>query len=71
MHAAASSPRSSRAASLGLFLLSCAILSLEVLHTRILSAQMWYHHAFVVVTMAMLGFAAAVGVTLLVASRGL
>jgi hypothetical protein len=59
MEAAASSPRSSRAASLGLFLLSCAILSLEVLHTRILSAQMWYHHAFVVVTMAMLGFAAA------------
>jgi len=53
------SNRSARAPALGLFVLSCAILALEVLHTRILSAQMWYHHAFVVVTMAMLGFAAS------------
>jgi hypothetical protein len=53
------SNRTARAPALGLFVLSCAILALEVLHTRILSAQMWYHHAFVVVTMAMLGFAAA------------
>ncbi len=44
---------------LGLFILSAAILALEVLHARVLSVQMWYHHAFVVVTMAMLGFAAA------------
>ncbi|MBK8975366.1 MAG: hypothetical protein IPM29_05535 [Planctomycetes bacterium] len=43
--------------NLGLFLISAAILALEVLHMRILSVQMWYHHAYVVVTLAMLGFA--------------
>ncbi len=41
----------------GLFLISAAILALQVLHMRILSVQMWYHHAYIVVTMAMLGFA--------------
>ena len=42
---------------LGLFLISAGILALEVLHMRILSVQMWYHHAYIIVTMAMLGFA--------------
>ncbi|MEM7204289.1 MAG: hypothetical protein AAF628_28780 [Planctomycetota bacterium] len=45
--------------ALGLFLISAAVLCLQVLHVRILSVQVWYHHAYVVVTMAMLGFAAA------------
>lgn len=44
---------------LGLFLISVTILALEVLHVRILSVQMWYHHAYIIVTMAMLGFAVA------------
>ena len=38
---------------LGLFTISVTILALEVLHVRILSVQMWYHHAFIIVTMAM------------------
>ncbi|MFQ5503695.1 MAG: hypothetical protein ACE5F1_02730, partial [Planctomycetota bacterium] len=49
----------------GLFLVSAAILALQVLHMRILSVQMWYHHAFMVLTMAMLGFAVAGTVTTL------
>lgn len=43
----------------GLFLVSAGILALEVLHVRVLSVQMWYHHAYIIVTMAMLGFAVA------------
>ena len=49
--------------ALGLFLISAAILALEVLHVRILSVQMWYHHAYMVITMAFLGFAIAGTVT--------
>jgi hypothetical protein len=51
---AASGPR-----ALGLFLISVAILALQVLQTRILSVQMWHHHSYMVVTMTLLGFAAA------------
>ena len=50
---------------LGLFLISGSILALQVLHMRILSVQMWYHHAYIVLTMAMLGFAVAGTVTTL------
>ena len=50
---------SDKPASLGLFVVSAAILALEVLHMRILSVQMWYHHAYIIVTMAMLAFAIA------------
>lgn len=42
-----------------LFLISAAVLALQVLQTRILSVQMWHHHSYMVVTMTLLGFAAA------------
>ncbi|MEM7308777.1 MAG: hypothetical protein AAF682_18995 [Planctomycetota bacterium] len=45
--------------ALGLFLISAAVLALQVLQTRILSVQMWHHHSYMVVTMTLLGFAAA------------
>jgi len=48
-----------RSALAGLFVISLAILALEILQIRILSVQMWYHHAYVVVTLTLLGFAAA------------
>ena len=53
------SPRHPGEAStvVGVFIISAAILALEVLHLRILSVMMWYHHAYLIVTMAMLGFA--------------
>ena len=56
---------SDKPASLGLFLISVSILALEVLHMRILSVQMWYHHAYIIVTMAMLAFAISGTVTTL------
>ena len=43
----------------GLFLVSAAVLALQVLLTRILSVQMWHHHSYMVVTMTLLGFAVA------------
>ena len=43
----------------GLFLISAAVLALQVLLTRILSVQMWHHHSYMVVTMTLLGFAVA------------
>ena len=46
-------------AGLGLLLASAAVLALQVLETRILSVQMWHHHSYMVVTMTLLGFAAA------------
>jgi hypothetical protein len=45
--------------SVGVFLVSAAVLALQVLQTRILSVQMWHHHSYMVVTMTLLGFAAA------------
>src|SRR5262245_44374740 len=42
---------------LGIFLVALAILVLEVALTRILSVVMWYHFAFVVISLAMLGLA--------------
>ncbi len=48
-----------RGFGLGLFLISAATLALQVLQTRILSVQMWHHHSYMVVTMTLLGFAAA------------
>jgi len=43
----------------GVFLVSAAILALQVLQTRVLSVMMWHHHSYMVVTMTLLGFAAA------------
>src|SRR5262245_25372563 len=42
---------------LGIFLVAMAILALEVALTRVLSVVMWYHFAFVVISLAMLGLA--------------
>lgn len=44
---------------IGIFLISVAVLALQVLQTRILSVQMWHHHSYMVVTMTLLGFGAA------------
>ncbi len=54
---------------LGLFLLSVAMLILELSLTRILSVALWYHFSFLVISTALLGFGAA-GVTLAI-RRGL
>ncbi len=43
----------------GLFLISAAVLALQVLLTRVLSVQMWHHHSYTVVTMTLLGFSVA------------
>jgi len=51
--------QSGAAQAAGLFLISAAVLTLQVLQTRILSVQMWHHHSYMVVTMTLLGFAAA------------
>ncbi len=61
---AAEAPRARAAdfsisAGIGLLLASAAVLALQVLQTRILSVQMWHHHSYMVVTMALLGFGAA------------
>ena len=45
--------------ALGLFLVSAAVLALQVLQTRMLSVMMWHHHSYFVVTMTLLGFGAA------------
>jgi hypothetical protein len=47
----------------GLFLLSVAMLILELSLTRVLSVALWYHFSFLVISTALLGFGAA-GVTL-------
>lgn len=44
---------------LGLFLISFATLALEIYLTRLFSISLWYHFAFLVVSIAMLGLAAA------------
>ena len=45
--------------AVGVFLISAAVLALQVLQTRVLSVQMWHHHSYMVVTMTLLGFGAA------------
>src|SRR2546422_7903907 len=42
----------------GIFLVSFAVLLLELLLTRIFSVTLYYHLSFMVVSLAMLGFAA-------------
>ncbi|HEX3598263.1 MAG TPA: hypothetical protein VHU80_24315, partial [Polyangiaceae bacterium] len=51
----------------GLFLVSAAVLSLQVTTTRLFSFLIWYHFAFLVLSLAFLGFTAG---GLIVASRG-
>ena len=42
-----------------IFLSSCTALAYEVLLTRIFSVSLWYHFAFMIISIAMLGFAAS------------
>jgi hypothetical protein len=42
-----------------IFLSSCTTLAYEVLLTRIFSISLWYHFAFMIISIAMLGFAAS------------
>ncbi|HKX46788.1 MAG TPA: hypothetical protein VJP77_08800, partial [Planctomycetota bacterium] len=58
-HDAPAAPPDPFRTGLGLFLVSAAVLALQVLQTRVLSVQMWHHHSYMVVTMTLLGFAAA------------
>src|SRR6185436_1959853 len=44
---------------IGIFLTSFAVLLVELLLTRIFSVTLYYHLSFMVVSLAMLGFAAA------------
>src|SRR4051812_44016960 len=50
-----SPPSASRATYAGIFLVALATLMLEVLLTRITSVSAWYHLAFFVISLAMLG----------------
>ncbi len=43
----------------GIFLVSCSVLSLEILLTRICSITIWYHFAFMVISIVLLGFGAS------------
>src|SRR3954468_5323234 len=42
----------------GLFLTTLSVLNLELLLTRIFSVTMWYHFAFMAISLAMFGLAA-------------
>ena len=42
-----------------IFISSCASLAFEVTLTRVFSITLWYHFAFMVISIAMLGFAAS------------
>src|SRR5512136_1148439 len=48
-----------RTTSLTIFLCSVASLAYEVALTRIFSISLWYHFAFMIISIAMLGFAAS------------
>jgi spermidine synthase len=52
----------------GIFILSLAVLVLQIALTRVLSVVLWYHFAFVAISLAMLGLALA-GIVLYVAPR--
>ena len=55
MTAPSSAPRATPGTYLGLFLVTLATLMYEVLLTRIFSVTMWYHFAFVAISIAMFG----------------
>lgn len=49
--------RSSRKQAFGLSLLTCATMLMEITFTRIFSVTMWYHFAFMAISVAMFGMA--------------
>lgn len=51
--------KTSRRLLLGVFLISMGALALEVVLTRIFSVTMWYHFAFLAISMALMGSAVA------------
>lgn len=53
-----SSARPDRSTYLGLFLTTLSLLQLELYLTRIFSVTMWYHFAFMAISLAMFGLAA-------------
>ncbi|HNT28712.1 MAG TPA: hypothetical protein PKH10_11120, partial [bacterium] len=44
---------------IGLFLISVAVLALQILQTRIFSFTLWHHFAYLVITIALMGMGAA------------
>lgn len=60
--------RPKRFTLLGVLLTSLAVLTLEIVFTRVFSVLMWYHFAFMVISLALLGSGAA-GVWLYLAER--
>ena len=50
---------SMRSLYFGIFLISAAVLSLEIALTRIFSYTLWYHFTYVTISLAMLGFGAS------------
>jgi len=55
----AASPLDIRRASIAIFLLAMSVLMLEVALTRIFSAMSWHHFAYLIISLAFLGFGAA------------
>lgn len=51
--------RTTRHLLIGIFLISMGALALEVVLTRIFSVTMWYHFAFLAISMALMGSATA------------
>lgn len=60
--------RPKRFTLLGVLMTSLAVLTLEIVFTRVFSVLMWYHFAFMVISLALLGSGAA-GVWLYLAER--
>jgi len=61
--------RAPRGALAGMFLLSLGVIALEVTITRIFSFSIWYHYAFFVIAIALLGLGASGVVASLLAPR--
>ena len=54
---------------MGTFCISCSALLFEIALTRILSVSHWYHYAFMVISLALLGFGASGTLLLLIRAR--
>ncbi len=54
-----SDPSARRPIFLGVFLLSMAVLVLQIALTRIFSFTIWYHFAYVSISVALLGYGAS------------
>jgi len=52
----------------GIFIVAMSTLLLEFTLTRVLSVSLWYHFAFMIISVALLGFGIS-GVTIIISSR--